>query len=285
MTIHVKVSGKWIADNDLDPTVYQGVDLTAKFAKEIADFGGDEWAWIKNRIQNANYDGLHIADYIPFTTNDATNQYTHEAQIAGIDTYYENNYPNVCPHHIDFITRDCYQLNRWTDGGVTYTTVWNETSNNNGTANEQSPWKASYLYNLLNNVMYNYLPSNLRSQIISKDCLTEYRYSDSGILTDSNSWDWDTLGKLWLPTEMEVYGTCVWGTKGYSIGSCIQYPIFANRNKIKHVGRTGSRCTWWLITPRSGSYSDICYVGGYGGTAFYDAATTNRIFIPLCFRL
>ena len=254
MDTYVKNKGEWLRISDdsttdydlrLEPTLYQGVDLTVKFASEIADFSGDPWAWIKDRINNVNYSDLHIGDYIPFETNDGVgHQYTHEAQIAGIDTYYETNYPTVCPHHIDFITRDCYPIRSWTVGGTTYTTVWNTTNNNNGNSSEQSPWKASYLCNLLNNVMFNYLPSNLRSRIINKDWLLEYRYSASGTLTDSNTWAWGTLGKMWLPTETEVCGACVWGTRGYSVGTSIQYPIFANRSKIKHAGKNGGRCGW-----------------------------------------
>ena len=292
MPIHVKDKGKWFpVDEYTEPTLYQGVDLTIKFAEEIANFS-DEWAWMKNRIQNANFKGLHIGDYIPFTMTqtDGTFSCTLDAQIAGIDTYYENNYQTICPHHIDFISRECYPLRTWNDGGITYTTIWNETENNNGTANEPSPWKASYLYNLLNNVMFNYLPSNLRLQIINKDWLVEYRYSASGILTDSNGYDWGTLGKLWLPTETEVCGACVWGTKGYSVGTSVQYPVFANRNIIKHAGKNGSRCPWWLITPRGGTSTQICIISAYGIAAYastiYEDINGNRgVFIPICFRI
>ena len=228
-----------------DERLYQGVDLTVKFADEIANFNGDAWAWIKDRINNVNYADLHICDYIPFETNDGVGHiFTHEAQIAGIDTYYETNYPTATGHHIDFITRDCYPINSWSVGSTTYITRWNTSNNNNGSSSNPYPWKASYLWSLLNNVMFNYLPSNLRSQIINKDWLLEYRYSSSGALTNSNSWEWGTLGKIWLPTETEVCGACVWGTRGYSVGTSIQYPIFANRSKIKHAGKNGDRCAW-----------------------------------------
>lgn len=288
MPIHVKDKGKWfLVDEYTEPTLYQGVDLTIKFADEIANFS-NEWAWMKNRIQNANFKGLHIGDYIPFTMTqtDGTFSCTLDAQIAGIDTYYENN-TTSCPHHIDFISRECYPLRTWNDGGITYTTIWNETENNNGTANEPSPWKASYLYNLLNNVMFNYLPNNLRLQIINKDWLVEYRYSASGILTDSNGYDWGTLGKLWLPTETEVCGACVWGTKGYSVGTSIQYPIFANKNKKKHAGKNGSRCSWWLLTICGNSSTDALYIGSYGTVSSMvniNGGSINNT-IPICFRI
>lgn len=274
-------------ENDLtysEPTLYEGVDLTVKFADEISGFD-DEWAWIKDRINNANYEGLRVCDYIPFTTEDSNGtQYTLNAQIAGIDTYYRTNYPTITGHHIDFISKELYPSRTWTVGTTTYTTVWNETNNNNGTSEEQSPWKASYLCSLLNDVMFYYLPETLQDKIIDKDWLLEYRYSSSGTLTDSNSWGWGTLGKLWLPTETEVYGTCVWGTVGYSVGTSIQYPVFANRSKMKLVNDVCG--SWWLMTPHSGSSIYACSVNNSGG----GAATTNTaysggLYIPLCFRL
>ena len=217
--------------DDINNRLYEGVDLTVKFADEISEFDNDPWAWIKDRINYANYDGLHIADYIPFTTTDG---YEFEAQIAGIDTYYETNYPAITYHHIDFITKDCHPT----------IIQWNTSNNNNGTSSNRNPWKASRVCGWLNNTVYNTLPENLKNKIVSKDWLLEYRYSTSGALTDSNTWEWGTLGKLWLPTETEVYGTCVWGTKGYSVGTSIQYPLFANRGKIKHAGKDGERCYW-----------------------------------------
>ena len=278
------MASSWWLDY-IEPTVYQGADLTVKFADEITEFDGDPWTWIKYRIINENWSGLHICDYIPFTTDDgAGHVFTHEAQIAGIDTYYETNSPIICPHHIDFITRDCYPINSWTIEKTTYTTVWNITDNNNGNSSEQSPWKASYLCNLLNNVMFNYLPENIRSQIIDKDWLIEYRYSNNGELTDSNTWEWNTLGKLWLPTETEVFGACYHGTRGYSIGTSIQYPIFANRSKIKHTGKNGERCAYWLLNPNSGTSGDTCYVGAYGDI-YYTHTSETFCFIPLCFRI
>ena len=38
---------------------YEGVDLTQKFASEIANYS-DEWAWIKARIQAGNFKGIYV---------------------------------------------------------------------------------------------------------------------------------------------------------------------------------------------------------------------------------
>jgi hypothetical protein len=44
--------------------LYEGVDLSVKFAAEIAGYSS-VWAWIQARIQSANFTGIHVGDYIP----------------------------------------------------------------------------------------------------------------------------------------------------------------------------------------------------------------------------
>lgn len=96
---------------------YEGVDLTVKFADEIANFS-DEWAWIKNRISARNYNGLNVHDYIPTT---CLNGYLIKPEIAGFDPYIGSGSPEI-GKHIDFITKDC-----WPD-----TFQYNPANNNNG---------------------------------------------------------------------------------------------------------------------------------------------------------
>lgn len=241
MSIHIKDKGKWheisnteqviIQEEYIEPTLYQGVDLTVKFADEIKNFNGDAWAWIKDRIINANWYGLHVCDYIPYALTTDSEQYSLHAQIAGIDTYYQSNYINIIGHHIDFMSKELYP----------HSIVWNNTLTNNGTSAQHSPWLASELYSTLNSLVFKYLPSNLQSQIIEKQWYIESRYSSSGVLKSSNSWEWGTLNKLWLPTEYEIFGSTIAGTPIYSVGMSIQYPIFANRSRIRFINNTERR--------------------------------------------
>ena len=86
--------------------IYPGTDLTVKFAAEIKGYS-DAWAWIKARIKAGNYAGIHVSDYIPFTT---TNSVTMKAQVAGINTY--TNYgDSQVGNHIDFITQELWPTN------------------------------------------------------------------------------------------------------------------------------------------------------------------------------
>lgn len=274
---------------------YEGVDLTEKFAAEIAGFT-DEWAWIQDRIDNKNFEGLRPGDYIPFTCTDTDTTELH-AQIAGISCY-EGFNDSEQPAHIDFISKELWPTKH----------VWNKTNYNNGLTGTDKgyPWLVCDLYAWLNsksmavpngtgvnpattNVNYgstgvwNFLPTALKNHIVEKRVLLETRYSNSGLLSDSTGWGWQNIGKLWVPSETEVYGGAVWGTKGWSHGAFVQYPLFKHgRNRIKRI--SGSRGAWWLLTPYSGNSTNAASVGG-DGNASYTSASDTSIGAPVCFRI
>ena len=276
--------------------VYPGIDLTVEYAAEIAvePYNGDVWAWIKARIQAANYTGLHIGDYIPFVAGGNV----IKAEIGGIDTYY--NYGDTAvPHHIDFISRDC-----WPDAHV-----FNKVNYNNGTSVSPHPWLASDLYAWLNGLamqvpnsttadptmvdvdysatgVYNKLPAELKTVIVQKRAILPSRYTAGSLLIDDNSWAWADMGKLWVPSEIEVYGCEHWGSKnGYSSGGFQQYPIFAtNMKRVKGAGDGGARATWWLLSAHGGHSTYFASVYGRGYGRYYTASNAT-IRAPLCFRI
>ena len=99
---------------------YGGVNLGTKFATEIAaaPYSGDVWAWIKARIQAGNFAGIHVNDYIQWTS---TNGRVVKSCVGGIDTYYKYG-DTAVGHHIDFISRDLWPT----------TTTMNPVNFNNG---------------------------------------------------------------------------------------------------------------------------------------------------------
>jgi hypothetical protein len=274
-----------------DPVTYSGVDLTVKFADEIANYS-DVWAWIQARIKAANYDGIHVGDYIPFKT---TNSVSLNAQIAGIDTY--TNYGNTAVgHHIDFICKETW---------LVYPNSFNKVAFNNGISDDVPyPWLASNLYHFCNSLagtvpsavvagggpgtavdytgggIYYYLPAALKSVIIQKRMNLPKRYSASGLLTSDNGSGWADAGYLWVPTEWEVFGGTVWGDTGNgACGSAVQYPLFAHNMKRKQ-GSDG----WWLLSASSGSYEKFGFVSYVGLAGSYQAAWTS-FKAPVCFRV
>lgn len=286
------------------PPWYEGTDLTSAFADEIAasPYNGDPWAWIKARITTGNWDGLHIGDYIPFTTTQSTPE-TYHAQIAGINTYKGYGDTEV-KNHIDFISKELWATRHFI----------NPVNFNNGTkfgdsAATEYPWLASDLYLFLNSKagtvvseatagggegtavdytaggVYYYLPGNLKSVIVEKRTYLPKRYSASGLLSDDNAGGWENIGKLWLPSEWEVYGgPARGGLRDYAVmGNCIQYPIFQSMaNRVKK--RSGSRDSWWVLSVCSGNTTRWCYVGNHG-LADYTNASHTSVAAPVCFRI
>ena len=281
---------------------YEGVDLTVKFAAEITQYS-DPWAWIKARISAGNWSGLRIGDYIPFTTT-ASSPKTYQAQIAGINIYKDYGDTKV-RNHIDFICRELWATRH----------PMNPVNYNNGTkfgdaAATEYPWLASDLYLYLNSLsgkvpnattagggtgtdvdytsggVYYYLPAALKAVIVEKRAYLPKRYNASSVLTEDNAGGLTNIGKLWLPSEFEVYGAPVWGGKGgyTTMGDCVQYPIFAhNMNRVKN--RSGSRDSWWVLSVYSGSTTAWCAVYVYGHAATNYAASNTYVAAPVCFRI
>lgn len=286
------LNGFYFKGIDMDQT-YVGQDLTVKFADEIKGYS-DEWAWAKARRNAGNYAGMHVNDYIPIT---CSNGYVLKAQIAGINTY--TGYGDqLVGNHIDFI---CKEL--WND-----LHVMNKVNYNNGNANSPSPFLASDLNYWLNSmsgtvpnstsdaavttevdyttdgVLY-YLPDKLKNQIVPKRILLPDRYTAGQVLTNDNSWDWQLTGKLWIPSEVEVYGVPCWGNSGYGASGFVQYPYFANNmNRVKRRCSSNDRYGWWLLSAYVGSSTHFAYVYS-GGSANRTSATSTWTAAPVCFRI
>lgn len=285
--------------------LYQGVDLEVKFADEISA-AGSVYTWLENRKNAGNFSGIHIGDY--FHTNITAGTvagYNIAAQnfkcrIVGINTYKSCADTNI--GNMFYIMSD----------EVIDTPIkWNPTDNNNGTAAQNKPWLASAMYAILNG-LNNYttsaygnaahganasakgilqlLPTALQNVLKQKRNLIDNRYSASGLLTGSTGWDWGDMGKLWLPSEIEVYGCGIRSnlcqTAGFwfpEAGLSIQFPWFANNceHRIKRKS-DGVRCSWWLSSVASYNTTGVCSVYIYG-IANGNFASNPSIFVPLCF--
>ncbi|MBO6305472.1 MAG: hypothetical protein J6M62_10415 [Selenomonadaceae bacterium] len=290
----------------IEKNIYTGVNLQTKFASEISSYSS-VWAWIKARIQAGNYAGIHIGDYIPVTitagtvgSNSVAAQ-TFNCQVAGIDTYYRCADTDL-GHHIDFISKEVC------DTAVT----WNDSNCNNGTSAQNSPWLASKVYGWLNGVnnagtaygnnsvginadgkgLYHRLPSALRNVITNKRQLLDNRYSGSSLINGSTGWGWADMGNLWLPNEIEVYGTQIRSNLCQTVGywnpeaQCsAQYPVFKHSvyTRIKYTSN-GGRASWWLSSADGNGTTDACFVHG-NGRAGGNGTTTTGVFVPLCFRI
>ena len=317
--LHINADGtvefiKGIKDSNLEAVIkrldglYEGVDLTQVHAKEIQDdYNGDEWSWIQARIQAANFEGIHIGDYIPVTLaggtiggvfNIPSNQ-QHKMQVAGIDTYY-NSGDTPIPHHIDFIS-----LNT-----VGTTSIWNEGNTNNGTSAEKNPWKSSRIYAICNGVnnystsaqgglkhglncssggILQMLPSTCRSVLIEKRSWQEEQYDVNKQVNYPTGFKWHDMGKIWVPHEVEI---CGYQPNSYNRNNdngnldnltrnlSKMYPLFRQQTRVKLSAIDGTRSNYWLCCPSGHAPSNVCNV--YGDGVMGSNTATNTI-ISLCF--
>ena len=270
-----------------DDRYYPGVDLTTQFASEIAGYS-DPWAWINARIRAGDFSKLHVADYIPVT---CTNGTKFNARIAGINTY-KGYGDTAVGNHIDFISASVWPT----------TFKMNLKNFNNGLdADHQYPWLSSNGYHFLNSLagnvpngtgnlpeteavdytaggVYFFLPDALKNVIVEKRMYIPKRFSASGIQSEDNAGGWENIGKLWLPSEVEVTGAPIWGCNKYGAMGSVQYPLFAN-NMNRNIGRNG----WWTRSATSGNATSFVGVGNGGNV--YGYAASGDLRGPVCFRV
>lgn len=243
------------------------------YGKELTD----SWVNLRSKIVSGDMSGINIGDYKTVTL---TTSETVIMEVAGIDQYY-NCGDTPIGHHVDFISRNCLKKDA----------IFNASGKNNGNEVESSPWRASELFRIMNDEItgiYSTLSDDLKSCIIDKRAFLESRYSSVGDLNDSSGWVWNFMGKLWIPTEREIWGSVVWSDQSWTGGAgCnIQYPIFIGGIKhiIKGDGNDSSRVGWWEASTRRDSSTNICVVSSYG-YANHVIASRTGIRIPLCFRI
>lgn len=262
------------AINELQRTINSLRQGGVPYGKELTE----SWKSLHDRIIKGDFHDIYIGGYktLTLTTGEIVIM-----EVAGIDQYYRCGDTEI-GHHVDFISRDCLAGGR----------RMNPTSNNNGTEAEPHPWLASELYWTLNDEstgVFSTLPADLKPYIITKRAQLEERYSSGGAVVADTGWSWSNMGKLWLPTEVEVFGHSAWSEPGCGTGGAgcnLQYPIFMGGAKhvIKGDGNGGSRCHWWEASADRSLATAFCEVYRNGDADHY-YASNQEVRAPLCFRI
>ena len=276
--------------------VYRSKDLTQAFGEEI---GGNVWAWLKHRISQGDFEGIRVGDYIPVTCK---NGVTFHAQIAGINTYKNLGHGSnrVVGNHIDFVSREL-----WPEAHQMNKVGWN-----NGLGSVKFPWSVSDLYFWLNSLsgtvagntvdppntgtvavdytaggVLRQLPDDLAAAISEKDAYLPQRHNASAQLSSDSMAGMAYAGKLWIPTEMEGFGTAVFGSGEFGISGSTQYPLFQSKEHIvKPIAGSDTAASWWLASAKEGSKTSFCCVFGYGTATQATADAADR-YVPVCFRI
>lgn len=151
-----------------------------------------------------------------------------------------------------------------------------------GGTSKTSPVK---LVDYTNDGIWSKLPEALKAVIVTKRALLPQRYSASGVLTNNNFWGWRDMGKLWIPSEVEVYGYGVWANNALDKGGFVQYPIFnCNMRRVKGLSDRGGRNHWRLISAVAGDTISFCNVDT-SGNASTSSASYAWATVPVCFRI
>ena len=285
---------------DIANGTYMGKDLAVKFASEIAAYNGDVVDWLHARVQAGNFKGIYPFDYIHIHTNAGTvagNSVPAKNRkfiIAGINLYKGTGETEITQNHITFFAL--------ADENVT----WNDVNNNNGTATNEYPWKASKLYAVLNGVnnassnkvgacgfnaagagYLQLFPTKVQNLMLNQQVHMGKRYSSTAVLTDDNSQGWTERGKLFAPSEIEAYGCAVHAYKISGAGNSEQYGPWCHWPIFRNAGNTGrliyaNRAGWWLCSVPFGGSTVACVVNGIG-VAFCDYTSITWLRAPLCF--
>ena len=105
-------------------------------------------------------------------------------------------------------------------------------------------YQGSYMHNTILPAIASKLNNVLSTHMIERSILTSNAVTNGA----SSSWSWENQ-KLSLLSEVQVYGSVVWGSSGYDVGeACNKLPIF---NYVNHVAF--SRSHFWLRAVTSAS--------------------------------
>ena len=252
---------------------YPGQSLATLLAGEVSG-SATIYDALHKRVQAANFSGMRVGDYIDVPLVSASNvaaQQSVRFLLAHFDPYCQCG-DSAKGHHIAFIASAPVAVAKTVTGAANDShLMWNTANTNQGTADVKNPYLNSNL-KAWEKLFEACLPEGLTKYLLTQRVLLEERYSASGALSDSNSWSWQDIGKVWSPSEMEVYGCPVWGTKGYSVGFDCQFDLF--RDTAHRLN--GTRRHWWLRSVMGGSSSDVCCVNSYG-TATCTSATNTWV--------
>ena len=210
------------------------------------------FAQLKAKVAAGDFSGLHLYDYIDFST---TRGEAIRAEIMGFNTMlYFGDTPIMKPHVL-MQTRDC----------LTAIYPYNDNPDNNG------GFDASKLKTSLETILTTF-PADLKNAIL------ECRRLES----KKGNWSWYGR-KLFLPTEVEVFGNVAWSEAGYGSGGSKQWEGYQRSYKhvIKGLGKgkadRGLNCNWWLSSPSASNTLFFCHVNSYGNADSTDARNSDGV--------
>ena len=168
---------------------YGGQNIATILAGEIGS--GSVYDALHKRAANGNFAGLRVGDYIDVPLVSASGvaaQQSVRFLLAHFDPYYRCG-DSSKGHHIAFVASAPIAVAKTVTGVANDSfLMWNTTNTNQGTADQKCPYPNSNL-KAWETAFEACLPEGLTKYLLTQRVLLEERYSASGALNDSNSWE------------------------------------------------------------------------------------------------
>ena len=121
-------------------------------------------------------------------------------------------------------------------------------------------------------MLFHWLHEQFEPALISAIGLTP-RPVDRIIGTVAN-WGWVGSETIFLPTNVNIFGTTGFSHTHYGTGTQTQFALFALNPNRKLKKYNGSRTSWWLAEPSAGSSAYFC-TAYYSGTTYINYASNT----------
>ena len=252
--------------------LFEGRNIENIFEDEIANGYANVWEYLADRVDLAKtigmkaYAGLRERDFVNVTVE--SNVYPY--MIGAFDYDRGCCDPEQGPSLL-MCTRTAFPER----------IKWKSVNDNNGTAAEPCPYMTSDVHSYLLDTLLPKFPAAVRAVMKERTALLESRYNASSKLTDSTTWVYKNVGRLWLPDEGEVYGCVYWGSQ-YSSGLVGQIPVFSQPRDRVFRTPDGERSNVWLRCVSRLNATFACNVGK-AGLAGPSAVSSPDVGVAPCF--
>lgn len=246
---------------------------------------------LADKVEAGDFRGIGIGDYWPGSLTGTYHDYADDVdktltnavvihEIAAINPYINYGDTALTKNHLLMVSRDCLpNTAKWRSAADAW---YDETQTN--------PFRGSHLYQTLN--ASDGIISLVEQTDIGKHIYTGPNGAGMRFMgevkakgaTEATTWEWIDRGKLFLPTEREIWDQDVWSEHTWGGGgNCLQWPIFAGsrRHIMKGLGNGGSRYGYWSSSSMAGSAVGACFAFG-NGTA-NNAGAAYALGVPLCY--
>ena len=261
-------------------TYYSDAALTTSVGTTSAALEGlyQSATAVKVRIGGTDY-YVAVGDCLPYFVRTLSNALM-KMEVGSINPYINYGDTPISSNHLIMISRDC--LPHPLKMRVANTVWYDNTATN--------PWLGSALYETLNNEEHGILslvaatdigayihagPNNKGMRIIVEK-------KAAGVVSPTG-YEFADRGKLFVPSEYEVFGRYMRSVQGIGTGEFIRQYIFQDsyRHAVKGVGAGGSRCIWLCSSSVDGSAIAFCGMDNLGCSCVNAAGSPRGI--PICF--